>query len=100
MRADPRRNVDTLCAAAKEVFAERGVAPPARLIADPAGVGGGPRYRHFPPRADPVAAGFRSLVDAAARCAAVLTHSFPAAPASRTRPYRGAAPDLPITENQ
>lgn len=85
MRADARRNVDMLCSAAKEVFAERGVAAPARLIAERAGVGVGTLYRHFPQRADLVAAVFRSEVDATARAAAELATRFPDEPVEALR---------------
>lgn len=50
LRADARRNVDRLVAAAREAFAEHG--PEASLddIARSAGVGSGTLYRHFPTR--------------------------------------------------
>ena len=50
MRADARRNVDLLVAAAREAFAAHG--PEASLddIARSAGVGSGTLYRHFPTR--------------------------------------------------
>jgi AcrR family transcriptional regulator len=70
VRADARRNIDTLLEAAKEVFATSGVDAPVREIATRAGVGVGTVYRHFPQRADLVAAVFRREVDA---CAAAAT---------------------------
>ena len=72
IRADARRNIDTLLEAAKAVFAESGVDAPVREIAARAGVGVGTVYRHFPQRADLVAAVFRREVDACAAAAPVL----------------------------
>lgn len=72
LRADARRNLDTLLEAAKTVFAESGVDAPVREIAARAGVGVGTVYRHFPRRADLVAAVFRREVDACAAEAPVL----------------------------
>ena len=50
MRADARRNVERLLAAAKETFLERGADAPLEEIARRAGVGIGTLYRHFPTR--------------------------------------------------
>lgn len=72
LRADARRNVDALLAAAKEVFATAGVDAPVREIAARAGVGLGTLYRHFPHRSDLVTAVFRHEVDACADEAPVL----------------------------
>jgi AcrR family transcriptional regulator len=72
VRADARRNIDTLLEAAKEVFATSGVDAPVREIAARAGVGVGTVYRHFPQRADLVAAVFRREVDACAAAAPAL----------------------------
>ncbi|WP_420128263.1 TetR/AcrR family transcriptional regulator [Longimicrobium sp.] len=72
VRADAQRNIDTLLEAAKDVFAESGVDAPVREIAARAGVGVGTLYRHFPQRADLVAAVFRREVDACAAEAPVL----------------------------
>ena len=66
LRADARRNLDSLLEAAKAVFATAGVDAPARLIADRAGVGVGTLYRHFPQRSDLVVAVFQREVDACA----------------------------------
>ena len=71
-RADARRNVDTLLEAALAVFAASGVNAPVREIAEKAGVGVGTVYRHFPTRADLVAAVFRHEVDACAQAAPML----------------------------
>ncbi|WP_294173995.1 TetR/AcrR family transcriptional regulator [uncultured Sphingomonas sp.] len=58
--------------AALAVFAKSGVDAPVREIADAAGVGVGTFYRHFPQRADLVAAVFRHEVDACADAAPIL----------------------------
>ena len=72
MRADALRNVDALLDAALAVFAASGVDAPVREIADRAGVGVGTIYRHFPTRADLVAAVFLHEVDACADASPVL----------------------------
>ncbi len=72
VRADARRNIDTLLEAAKAVFAASGVDAPVREVAAAAGVGLGTVYRHFPHRSDLVAAVFRREVDACAAAAQAL----------------------------
>ena len=72
VRADAQRNIDTLLEAAKAVFAVAGVDAPVREIAETAGVGVGTLYRHFPQRADLIAAVLRREIDACADAAAVL----------------------------
>lgn len=72
VRADARRNLDNLLEAALSVFAASGVDAPVREIAEKAGVGVGTLYRHFPTRADLVAAVFRHEVDACADAAPIL----------------------------
>jgi AcrR family transcriptional regulator len=72
-RADARRNTEALLKAARSVFATSGVDAPVREIAARAGVGVGTVYRHFPQRADLIAALFRHEVDACADAAQVLT---------------------------
>lgn len=72
VRADAQRNIEALLKAALAVFAKSGVDAPVREIADRAGVGVGTLYRHFPRRADLVAAVFRHEVDACADTAPVL----------------------------
>ncbi|MDA8427094.1 MAG: helix-turn-helix domain containing protein [Treponema sp.] len=72
VRADAQRNLDALLQSAKEVFATSGVDAPVREIAEKAGVGIGTVYRHFPQRADLVAAVFRREIDACAEAAQVL----------------------------
>jgi AcrR family transcriptional regulator len=72
VRADARRNIDTLLETALKVFATSGVDAPVREIAEKAGVGVGTVYRHFPQRSDLIAAVFRHEVDACADAAPVL----------------------------
>lgn len=69
VRADARRNLLTLLQAAKDVFAEAGVDAPVRDIAQRAGVGIGTVYRHFPQRADLIAAVFSQEIEACADAA-------------------------------
>lgn len=72
VRADALRNIDTVVEAARDAFAEHGVDAPMRTIAEKAGVGVGTIYRHFPQRADLIAAVFRHEVDACADAAALF----------------------------
>lgn len=72
VRADAQRNINALLEAALAVFTTSGVDAPVREIAEKAGVGIGTVYRHFPQRADLVAAVFRHEIDACADAAAVL----------------------------
>lgn len=72
VRADARRNIDALLAAALAVFATSGVDAPVREIAVKAGVGVGTVYRHFPLRSDLIAAVFRREIDACADAAPIL----------------------------
>ncbi|HWY84500.1 MAG TPA: TetR family transcriptional regulator [Roseiarcus sp.] len=72
VRADAQRNIDALLEAAKAVFGASGVDAPVRAIADKAGVGVGTVYRHFPQRADLIAAVFRREMDACADAAPIL----------------------------
>lgn len=69
VRADAQRNIDSLLTAAMAVFAASGVDAPVREIAEKAKVGVGTLYRHFPQRADLIAAVFRHEVDACADAA-------------------------------
>lgn len=71
-RADARRNVARLLHAAQEVFAVSGLDAPIREIAERAGVGIGTLYRHFPRRADLIAAVFRQEIEACAAAAPLL----------------------------
>jgi AcrR family transcriptional regulator len=77
VRADARRNIDALLAAATTVFAESGVDAPVRAIAARAGVGVGTLYRHFPLRSDLISAVFRREMDACADAAAEIEAAFP-----------------------
>ena len=77
VRIDAQRNFEALLEAAIEVFAVSGVDAPVREIADRAGVGIGTFYRHFPQRADLVAAVFRHEIDACADAAPVLSGQHP-----------------------
>jgi AcrR family transcriptional regulator len=72
VRADAKRNLDALLEAAKTVFAEAGVDAPVRDIAARAGVGVATVYRHFPQRAQLIAAVFRREIDACADAATTL----------------------------
>jgi AcrR family transcriptional regulator len=76
-RADARRNLDALLQAAKAVFAVSGVDAPVREIAERAGVGVGTVYRHFPQRADLIAAVCRQEMDACADAAPILANDNP-----------------------
>jgi AcrR family transcriptional regulator len=76
VRADAQRNMDTLLQAALEVFATSGVDAPVREIAEKAGVGIGTVYRHFPQRADLIAAVFRREIDACADAATTLATEY------------------------
>jgi AcrR family transcriptional regulator len=77
VRADAQRNLDILLQTALAVFTTSGVDAPVREIAEKAGVGIGTVYRHFPQRADLVAAVFRREIDACANAASTLadTHA-------------------------
>lgn len=76
VRPDAQRSLDALLAAAKSVFARSGVDAPVREIADQAGVGIGTVYRHFPQRADLIAAVFRREIDACADAAVTLAAEY------------------------
>ncbi|WP_372665101.1 TetR/AcrR family transcriptional regulator [Amycolatopsis kentuckyensis] len=72
-RADAQRNVDSLLEAAKRVFATSGVDAPAKEITDLAGLGVGTLYRHFPQRADLVAAVLQREIDVLADAGPVIS---------------------------
>ena len=74
-RADARRNEQALLEAAAAVFVTSGVEAPVRDIAARAGVGMGTIYRHFPTRADLIAAVYRHQVDACAEAGPALLAS-------------------------
>ena len=71
-RADARRNQQALLDAAAAVFVRSGVDAPVRDIAAEAGVGMGTIYRHFPTRADLIAAVYRHQVEACAEAGPTL----------------------------
>jgi AcrR family transcriptional regulator len=64
LRADAERNRQRLIAAAREVFAERGLDVPIEDIARHAGVGVATLYRRFPCRADLIAGAFEAKMAA------------------------------------
>jgi len=64
LRADAERNRQRLIAAAREVFAERGLDVPIEDIARHAGVGVATLYRRFPTRADLIAGAFAAKMAA------------------------------------
>jgi AcrR family transcriptional regulator len=76
VRADAQRNIDALLQSAVAVFATSGVNAPVREIAEKAGVGVGTVYRHFPQRADLIAAVFRREMDACADAAPLLAAEY------------------------
>jgi AcrR family transcriptional regulator len=63
LRADARRNVELLIAAARVAFAAEGANAPLDDIARAAGVGSGTLYRHFPTRLALVEAVYRDSVE-------------------------------------
>ena len=67
-RADAQRNRGLLLAAAKDVFAERGVDAPLDDIARRAGVGNATMYRHFPTRSDLIVAVYADEVTDLCAC--------------------------------
>ena len=76
VRIDAQHSIDALLQAAVEVFSTAGVEAPVREIALKAGVGIGTFYRHFPQRADLVAAVFRHEIDACADAAPALAAQY------------------------
>src|SRR5829696_6098300 len=58
LRADAERNRERIVAAARDVFAERGLDAPLEAIAQRAGVGQATLYRRFPTRQDLLVAAF------------------------------------------
>ena len=75
-RADARRNHEQLLKTASTLFREKGVMVPMKDIAREAGIGVGTLYRHFPHRADLIAAVFRNEVDECAMAAERLCQEF------------------------
>lgn len=64
LRADAERNRERIVAAAREVFAERGLAAPLDEVARRAGVGVATLYRRFPTRADLISGVFETKMAA------------------------------------
>lgn len=75
-RADARRNHEQLLKTASTLFREKDVMVPMKDIAREAGIGVGTLYRHFPHRADLIAAVFRNEVDECAMAAERLCQEF------------------------
>ncbi|MCO5966976.1 TetR/AcrR family transcriptional regulator [Actinoallomurus soli] len=71
-RVDARRNEEALLEAAAAAFIASGVDVPVRDIAARAGVGVGTIYRHFPTRADLIAAVYRHQVEASVEAGPAL----------------------------
>src|SRR5882757_1609905 len=69
LRRDAQRNRELLLAAAREVFAERGLEAPLEEIARRAGVSIGTLYNRFPSRVDLVDAALTEPVEASVRIA-------------------------------
>ncbi|MEU8633172.1 helix-turn-helix domain-containing protein [Amycolatopsis sp. NPDC048633] len=67
LRADARRNQERILAAARAVFAERGIDAPMATVARRAGVGVATLYRRFPTRDALVRAAFTQQMDTCAR---------------------------------
>lgn len=63
LRRDARENRDKILAAAKEVFAEKGLSAGVDAIAQRAGVGTGTLYRHFPSKEALIAAVFERRLE-------------------------------------
>jgi AcrR family transcriptional regulator len=76
LRADARRNLDSLLNAAMAVFETSGVKAPIREIAEKAGVGIGTAYRHFPRRSDLIVAVLERQISACAAAAKVLSAEY------------------------
>jgi AcrR family transcriptional regulator len=74
-RSDARRNKETLLTAAAAIFVASGVDVPVRDIAARAGVGVGTIYRHFPTRADLIAAVYRHQVETCAQAGPTLLNN-------------------------
>ena len=77
LRRDAQRSVDALLAAARELFATKGVDATTREIADQAGVGMGTLYRRFPRKADLIGAVFQDEMNACARAATTIAKEHP-----------------------
>lgn len=71
-RSDVQRNEKAVLTAAAEAFVAAGVDAPVRDIARRAGVGVATIYRHFPTRADLIAAVYRHQIEACAEAGPAL----------------------------
>jgi AcrR family transcriptional regulator len=67
LRADARRNRERILAAARSVFAERGIDAPMATVARRAGVGVATLYRHFPTRDDLVRGAYAQQMEMCGR---------------------------------
>src|SRR5208282_5717056 len=76
-RSDAQQNRERILVVAKEAFAKSGANASLDDIAKQAGVGPGTLYRHFPTRADLLAAVYRSGVDALAAAAERFAKTMP-----------------------
>lgn len=74
LRADARRNIETVIEAARTLFAEQGVDVPMEQIGRAAGIGKGTLYRHFPTKEHLVAAVSRDRFDRLAASAGARMH--------------------------
>jgi AcrR family transcriptional regulator len=77
LRADARRNRESLVAAARAAFAAADEAVPIESVARDAGVGIGTLYRHFPTREALVEAVYAAELDDVATSAPTLLERFP-----------------------
>lgn len=77
LRVDAQRSADALIAAARELFALKGVEVTTREIAERAGVGMGTLFRRFPRRADLIGAVFAGELEACATAADDLARTHP-----------------------
>lgn len=77
IRVDAQRSADALIAAARELFALKGVEVTTREIAERAGVGMGTLFRRFPRRADLIGAVFAGELEDCAAAAEVLSKTHP-----------------------
>jgi AcrR family transcriptional regulator len=75
LRRDAALNRERILAAAKEVFAEQGLAAPIEEVAKRAGVGVGTLYRRFPNRSELIACAFAAkMIDYADAVDTALAH--------------------------
>jgi AcrR family transcriptional regulator len=77
LRADARRNRESLLLAAERAFSERGAEVSLEEVARRAGVGIGTLYRHFPPRDALVEAVYRREVEIVCEAAETMLRDLP-----------------------